>query len=66
MWMVVNVALQSVLSTAIKVVGVTGAEAAAMNLGGQAVIHTIATVAAPVGWVLTGASVAYTIAKQMC
>jgi uncharacterized protein YaaW (UPF0174 family) len=59
MWPIVNVFLQAGLSKAIHVVGVVGAKAATANLAGQGLIHGVAVAAGPVGWVITGATIAY-------
>lgn len=61
MWIIANTILQSALSGAIRVAAVHGAQAAAMNLAGQAMIHGIAVAAGPIGWAMTGASIAYGI-----
>jgi uncharacterized protein YaaW (UPF0174 family) len=61
MWPIVNVALQGVLGKAIGVLGLAGAQATAMNLAGQTVIHGLAVASGPIGWVISGASIAATI-----
>jgi hypothetical protein len=53
----VNVALQAVLSRIIKTLGVKGAQAAAVNLFGQSVIHRIGVAAGPIGWTMGGVMV---------
>jgi hypothetical protein len=59
MFMIVNTLLQSALGGLIHVAGLHGAQAAAMNLAGQAVIHGINLAARPVSWIYQRVRVAY-------
>jgi hypothetical protein len=64
MWPCINVLLQAGLSSVIHFVGATGAQATAVNLAGQGMIHGLAVAGAvatgPVGWIVGGALSALT------
>jgi hypothetical protein len=57
MWMILSVLLQTV--------GLAGAQAAAANLVGQAMIHGLAVAAGPIGWVASGIYTGYTVMKAI-